>query len=327
MIGGVERLNKVLAQAGLASRRGADDLIRAGRVSVNGVLVVEPGRQVDPTADDIRFDDEPIPRPGKSRTLALYKPRGVITTADDPHGRPTVVQLVPGDERLFPIGRLDGASEGLIFLTNDGDLAQRLAHPRYGHEKEYRVKISGTPGETALTAWRKGMWLEDGLTAPARVRIESSSGAGTWLRFVLTEGRNRQLRRMIEAFHHSVHRLIRVRIGPVTLGELKPGGWRELSPAELAVLSGEAPPSSGEGSAEAAGRPRRKAGWARAKPPKKRLGRPARAKKAVGAKAAGTKRSAGAKGSSGSKGAPGAKGASSPRRPGPKRPPRKRAPL
>lgn len=272
-----ERLNKVLAGAGIASRRAADVLIAAGRITVNGTVVTDLGRQVDPAVDEIRLDGEPVATRRDTYTyLALHKPRGVITTTSDPQGRRTVLDLVPRDVRLFPVGRLDGASEGIVILTDDGDLANRLAHPRHAHAKEYRVKISGTPLEATLAAWREGVWLEDGRTAPADVRIESSTGSGTWLRFVLREGKNRQIRRMVDAFHHSVHRLIRVRIGPVTLGDLRSGAWRELTPAEIAAITSgdpadaELPPAVG---GRTAGAPKYKAGWARAKPPKRKPGK------------------------------------------------------
>jgi len=268
---GMERLNKVLAHAGVASRRNCDEIVRAGRVTVNGAIVTEPGTQVDPGADEIRFDGERVAaRAPKLRYLALFKPRDVLTTVSDPEGRPTVMDLVPRDVRLYPVGRLDGASEGLILLTNDGELANRLAHPRHAHEKEYRVKVSGTPNETALAAWRDGVWLDDGRTAPCQVRLESTTGAGTWLRFVLRQGKNRQIRRMVEAFHHRVHRLVRVRIGPITLGDLKPGHWRELGPTEVAALRGDQAAQATLARAQApraARKPKYKAGWARPKPP------------------------------------------------------------
>jgi len=276
MIDAVERLNKVLAQAGVASRRAADTLIANGRITVNGTVVTDLGRQVDPARDDIELDGEPIAAPrAKHRYLALNKPRDVITTVTDPQGRPTVMDFVPRDVRLFPVGRLDGASEGLVIMTDDGDLANRLMHPRYAFEKEYRVKISGTPTDTALAAWREGMWLEEERTAPAEVRVESGTGAGTWLRFVIREGKNRQIRRMIEAFKFRVHRLVRVRIGPLTLGDLKPGKWRELTPAEVGALEGKPVEPSVPGKRlvpAAGGKSKYKPGWARAKPPKPRPG-------------------------------------------------------
>ncbi len=268
-----ERLNKIIARAGIASRRGADELIEAGRVSVNGKLVTEHGLKVDPTEDEIRIDGERIrPDRVRDRYLALYKPRHVITTASDPYDRATVLDVVDPDIRLFPVGRLDANSEGLILLTNDGELANQLMHPRYEHEKEYRVKISGTPPDKTLQAWREGVWLDDGRTLPARVTVESSTGPATWLRFVLKEGKNRQIRRMIETFNHTVHRLIRLRVGPVLLGALKSGEWRELSPSEIEALRlGSNEPVKVDGApdpAEPKQRPKYKEGWARPKPKK-----------------------------------------------------------
>jgi 23S rRNA pseudouridine2605 synthase len=280
-----ERLNKLIARAGLASRRGADALIEEGRVTINGKVVTELGMRVDPEEDDVRVDGERLhPERVPDRYFALYKPRQVITTASDPLDRPTVMEYIDPDVRLFPVGRLDATSEGLIILTNDGELANRLTHPRYEHEKEYRVKISGTPTEKALQSWREGVYLEDGRTLPARVTVESSSGGGTWLRFVLREGKNRQIRRMVETFKHSIHRLIRVRMGPVVLGNLKPGEWRRLTAEEVAALqqgSNEPVLDPGSPTPEAGRqgeRPRYKEGWARPKArpkPKSRAG-PAR---------------------------------------------------
>ncbi|MBA3532037.1 MAG: rRNA pseudouridine synthase [Ardenticatenales bacterium] len=267
-----ERLNKVLARAGLASRRGADELIEAGRVTVNGQVVTELGLKVDIGADDIRLDGERIrAERGPDRYVALYKPRHVITTVSDPYDRPTVMDFVQEGERLFPVGRLDGNSEGLLLLTNDGELANQLAHPQYEHEKEYRVKISGTPSEKALKAWREGVWLEDGRTQPAHVTIESSSGPSSWVRFVLKEGKNRQIRRMVEAFNHKIFYLIRTRMGPITLGDMKPGEWRYLSAKEMealrvgsteAIQYGEQP----KGQAVPKEKTKYKEGWARPKP-------------------------------------------------------------
>ena len=266
-----ERLNKVLARAGIASRRGADELIAAGRIKVNGQVITDLGTRVDPGSDEIRFDGEEIhPERVPNRYVVLNKPPHVITTASDPYDRSTVMDFVDPDVRLFPVGRLDSESEGLLLLTNDGELANRLMHPRYEHEKEYRVKISGTPLDSTLKAWREGVWFEDGRTQPAQVTIESSTGSGTWLRFVLKEGKNRQIRRMVEAFSHTIHRLIRVRLGPITLGKLKPGAWRALNQAEIAALQAgsnepihrDQPPPS----ASMARKPvKYKKGWARPK--------------------------------------------------------------
>lgn len=269
-----ERLNKLLARAGVSSRRGAEELIEAGRIQVNGEVVTAPGTKVNVRTDEIRLDGERLHlKPQPHRYLALYKPRHVITTASDPFDRATVMDFVDPDVRLYPVGRLDGESEGLILLTNDGELANQLTHPRYEHEKEYRVKISGTPLERTLQAWREGVWLDGERTLPAEVVVESSTGGGTWLRFTLREGKNRQIRRMVEAFNHAIHRLIRLRVGPILVGGLKPGQWRALTEAELEALhTGSNEPiypdaaSRKEEGRRPRERPQYKAGWARPKP-------------------------------------------------------------
>lgn len=269
-----ERLNKVLARLGLASRRGADEMIEAGRITVNGQLVTELGLKVDLSRDEIGVDGERIStRAPKHRYVALYKPRHVITTASDPYDRPTVMDFIDPNVRLFPVGRLDGNSEGLLLLTNDGDLAHELTHPRFEHEKEYRVKISGTPTEKTLKTWRDGVYLEDGRTAPADVKVESSTGPSSWLRFILREGKNRQIRRMVETLGHTVHFLVRTRMGPITLGDLKPGEWRYLSDQEVEALraGSDEPIYYGKEAEERAKetrppKPVYKEGWARPKP-------------------------------------------------------------
>lgn len=281
MIEAMERLNKVLAHVGVASRRGADAFIAAGRITVNGEIVTDLGRQVDPAVDEICLDGETlVSKAIRYHYLAVNKPSEVICTVSDPQGRPTVMGLVPPDLHVSPVGRLDGASEGLLLMTNDGDLAHLLTHPRHMMDKEYRVKISGTPNDTALAAWREGMFLEDGKTLPAEVRIESSTGSGTWLRFIIREGRNRQIRRMVDAFHHSVHRLIRVRLGPITLGDLGKGEWRHLTELEVAALKGDeaALTALAESRNPGAAKPRRRAGWAKAKPKPTRPGQGQRSK-------------------------------------------------
>lgn len=273
-----ERLNKVLAHAGVASRRGVEELILQERITVNGEIVTDVGRKVEVGVDDIRVDGEKVKFEQSENHLyyALYKPRHVLTTVSDPFDRPTVMDFVGAKTRMYPIGRLDGASEGLVILTNDGDLTNRLTHPRFEHEKEYRVKISGTPTDTALKAWREGTYLDDGRTLPAKVTVDSSTGSGTWLRFVLKEGRNRQLRRMIEIFNHMIHRLIRVRMGPVLVGTLTPGKWRPLTKEEIAALeSGSNTPvyhRDAPAPTKAKERPKRpiyKEGWAKPKAKKR----------------------------------------------------------
>ena len=225
------RLQKVLAQAGLGSRRTCEDLIERRRVRVNGEVAVL-GRRVDPEVDVVEVDGAQIGvRPGLVHYL-LHKPVGVITTADDPQGRPTVVDLVPAEPRVFPVGRLDGDSEGLLLLTNDGDLTHRLTHPRFGVDKEYLVEVDGEPSRGALARLRDGVELDDGRTAPAKVALLDRH----LLRITIHEGRNRQVRRMCEAVGHPVRRLVRTRIGPLTDRTLKAGEWRALTQDEVRTL-------------------------------------------------------------------------------------------
>jgi 23S rRNA pseudouridine2605 synthase len=232
-----ERLQKVLAQRGYGSRRAGEELIAAGRVSVNGE-VAELGRRIDVEHDVVEVDGHLVPvRPGLVHYL-LNKPTGVVTTAKDTHGRPTVVELVPAEPRVFPVGRLDADTEGLLVLTNDGELAHRLTHPRFGVDKEYLVQVRGVPGPGALRRLRGGVDLDDGLTAPARV---SQPEAGV-LRMTIHEGRNRQVRRMCEAIGHPVERLVRVRIGPISDRRLAPGSWRDLTIEEVRLLAEAAGP-------------------------------------------------------------------------------------
>ena len=229
--GAGERVQKVLARAGLGSRRTCDELVAAGRVTVNGE-VAEPGTRVDPDHDTIAVDGAVVGvRPGLVHYL-LNKPAGVVTTASDPQGRPTVVGLVPAEPRVFPVGRLDADTEGLLLLTNDGDLAQRVAHPSHGVEKEYLAEVEGTPSRGALRRLREGVELDDGPTAPAQVTAVAPGA----LRITLHEGRNRQVRRMCAAVGHPVVRLVRVRIGPLADRQLAPGEWRELTQAEVRSL-------------------------------------------------------------------------------------------
>ena len=231
-----ERLQKVLAATGWGSRRVCEELIAAGRVRVNGEIAVL-GRRVDPESDLIEVDGAPVgTRPGLVYYL-LNKPAGVVTTARDTHGRRTVLELVPGDPRVFPVGRLDADTEGLLLLTNDGELANRVAHPSTGVEKEYLAEVEVVPGRAvapaAVRTLRHGVALDDGVTAPARV-TQPAPGV---LRITIHEGRNRQIRRMCEAVGHPVRRLVRVRIGPLTDRRLQPGRWRELSPDEVRQLA------------------------------------------------------------------------------------------
>ena len=230
-----ERLQKVLARAGIASRRASEELIAEGRVRVNGE-VAELGRRIDPEADEVTIDGVPVPvAPGLVHYL-LNKPRGVVTTASDPQGRPVVVDLVPAEPRVFPVGRLDADTEGLLILTNDGAFAHRLTHPSFGVSKEYLAEVDGEPGRAAVRTLREGVDLEDGRTAPARVSVVSPGV----LRLVISEGRNRQVRRMCEAVGHPVRRLVRTRIGPVADRRLSPGSWRALTTGEVRSLEAEA---------------------------------------------------------------------------------------
>jgi pseudouridine synthase len=231
-----ERLQKTLAHAGVASRRKSEEIIRQGRVAVNGQVVTELGTKVDPERDTITFDGRRIDVAGEYTYIVLHKPAGVITTADDPWGRPSVLDLVDVDTRVYPVGRLDADSEGLVLLTNDGQLTHQLTHPSFEHEKEYHVLVAGRPSKVALERLRTGVRLEDGITAPALVDVLRREEKGTWLRMVLHEGRKRQIRRMADAVGHPVKRLIRVRIGSTRLGNLPPGEWRHLSRREVAQL-------------------------------------------------------------------------------------------
>ena len=231
-----ERLQKVLARAGLGSRRACEDLIADGRVTVNGA-VASLGRRVDPATDEVEVDGALVAVAEGLVHYLLNKPSGVVSTASDPQGRPTVVGLVPAAPRVYPVGRLDAETEGLLVLTNDGPLAHRLTHPRFGVEKEYLVHVTNGPVRPgALRTLREGVELDDGRTAPARVS-QPSPGL---LRITIHEGRKRQVRRMCSAVGHPVERLVRVRIGPLRDPNLAPGAWRVLTPAEVRSLEAAA---------------------------------------------------------------------------------------
>jgi 23S rRNA pseudouridine2605 synthase len=233
-----ERLQKILARSGLGSRRHCEALIADGRVRVNG-RTATLGSKADPSKDRIEVDGEPISAAEALVYIALYKPRGVLSTVSAPDPRPTVLDLVPELGQIYPVGRLDVDSEGLILLTNDGQLANRLTHPRYGHEKEYKVLVARRPDEQQIETWRRGVVLEDGYrTAPAEVRLEATSGKGAWLRVVMREGRKRQIRETGMQIGLPVVKIIRLRIGNLNLGSLKPREWRYLSQAEAAELKG-----------------------------------------------------------------------------------------
>jgi 23S rRNA pseudouridine2605 synthase len=234
------RLNAYLARAGVASRRKADELIKAGRVTVNG----EPGQlnTFVERRDRVEFDGERVEAQQLVYVL-LHKPEGVVTTARDPQGRPTVVELVDLPERVVPVGRLDVETTGALLLTNDGPLAHRLAHPRYGVEKVYVADVEGRPDERDLRALAEGVELEDGLTAPATVRCLAPDR----VELTLHEGRNRQVRRMLEAVGHPVRRLHRSVYAGLTLEGLEPGAWRELEPSEVQRLTRRVPPAQQPG--------------------------------------------------------------------------------
>jgi 23S rRNA pseudouridine2605 synthase len=223
------RLNAYLARAGVSSRRAADELIKAGRVTVNG----EPGQlnTFVERGDEVEVDGRPVAAQ-KLTYVLLHKPAGTVTTARDPQGRPTVVELVDVPERVVPVGRLDGDTTGALLLTNDGPLAHRLAHPRYGVEKVYEVEVEGEPDEEALHRLAEGVELEDGRTAPAGARRLAPSK----IELTLHEGRKHQVKRMCEAVGYPVVRLHRPRYASLELGELEPGSWRELGAAEIAEL-------------------------------------------------------------------------------------------
>jgi 23S rRNA pseudouridine2605 synthase len=228
-----ERLQKVLAARGWGSRRVCEELIAAGRVTVNGEVAVL-GRRVDPAVDAVEVDGAPVGIRADLVHYLLNKPPGVVTTAKDTHGRPAVVDLVPAEPRVYPVGRLDADTEGLLLLTNDGELANRVAHPAHGVDKEYLATVAGGPVPArAIRRLRDGVDLDDGRTAPAKV---SQPEPGV-LRITIHEGRNRQVRRMCEAVGHPVTRLVRTRIGPLRDRRLRPGEWRPLTPAELIELA------------------------------------------------------------------------------------------
>ncbi|MEX0890624.1 MAG: pseudouridine synthase [Gemmatimonadota bacterium] len=234
---GPVRLQKFLSQAGVASRRASEDIIQAGRVSVNGTVVTELGTKVDPAGDAVMVDGKLV-EPAARRWVALHKPIGYVTTRADPEGRRTVYELLPEElHGLFYVGRLDYDSEGLLLLTNDGDAAHRLLHPSYGAERVYEALVEGRPDESVMRRLVEGVQLEDGLAvARAAERGERTPG-GVMVRITLAEGRKREVRRMLDAVGHPVKRLRRVRYGPISLGDLPSGGWRELTRKELSALA------------------------------------------------------------------------------------------
>lgn len=232
-----ERLQKYLARCGVASRRASEGIILAGRVRVNGEVAAELGTTIDPATDRVEVDGIRLAAPSVQTYIALNKPTGVVSTASDPQGRTTVLDYVSEiDTRLYPVGRLDYDSEGLIILTDDGDLAMRLTHPRHDVEKEYRAFVRGDVPDPVLWRLSRGIDLDGQQTAPARFMVEERREAGTWISVILHEGRNRQIRRMAAEVGLDIVRLIRVRIGTLHLGDLPSGAWRDLSAAEVAAL-------------------------------------------------------------------------------------------
>lgn len=235
-----ERLQRYLARSGVASRRACERLITEGRVSVNGQPVTLLGTSIDAEADRVEVDRRPI-RPASLRTyIALNKPVGVVSTASDPQGRQTVVDLVGQADRVYPVGRLDADSEGLLLLTDDGDLAMRLTHPRFGVDKEYRALVRGPIDQAMLDHLAAGVVLDGRRTAPAQFERAERDAVGEWLRVIIHEGRNRQIRRMAKAVGLELVRLVRVRIGPLRLGRMPVGAWRFLTAPEVQSLRKEA---------------------------------------------------------------------------------------
>jgi 23S rRNA pseudouridine2605 synthase len=233
-----ERLQKILAQAGYGSRRACEEFISAGRVRVNGQIATL-GQKADPAIDKITVDGKLIPTAEVLTYIALYKPRRVLSTVEGEPGddRTTVRDLVELPQHVYPVGRLDFESEGLVLMTNDGDLTNKLTHPKYGHEKEYRVLLARRPDPEQIESWKRGVILEDGYkTAPVEVRFESAQGKGAWVRVVMREGRKRQIRETCKQLGLPVVRILRIRIGALRLGNLKPRQWRYLSIKEVEEL-------------------------------------------------------------------------------------------
>jgi len=231
------RLQKLIAGSGLSSRRKAEEMIAAGRVTVNGKVVRELGTRVDPERDHVKVNGRHLKAVQPYAYLLLNKPKNVMSTLDDPGGRPTVKHLLPGvTVRVFPVGRLDFDSEGLMLLTNHGDLGQALLHPRYHVPKTYLIKVKGVLTDEEIKSLERGVELEDGVTSPATVKKVRKAKQNSWLEITIHEGRKHQVKRMLEAVRHPVLKLVRVRFGPLTLGDLAPGEYRYLTDREANAL-------------------------------------------------------------------------------------------
>lgn len=231
-----ERVQKILANAGFGSRRSCEKFITAGRVTVNG-KTIKLGDKADPDMDQIRLDGRLVEKIQKFTYIALYKPRGILSSTKSEHHRKTVIDLVPSEAKLFPVGRLDYESEGLILLTNDGELTNKLTHPKYNHEKEYRVLLAKSPDADQLNTWRRGVVLEDGYrTKPVKITIEKTHGKGAWVNIIMTEGRKRQIRETAYQLGLPIVKLIRTRISSLEVGNMRPGQYRELKQNEIEQL-------------------------------------------------------------------------------------------
>jgi 23S rRNA pseudouridine2605 synthase len=241
-----ERLSRFLAHAGIASRRHAEELIASGRVQVNGMTITTQGTRINPDTDIVLVDHKPVRTPSKHVYLLLNKPIGYVSTAHDPQGRPTVLDLLPAELRalrVYPVGRLDIDTGGLLLLTNDGDFALHVTHPRYSMQKYYQALVQGCPSESSLRALRSGVTIKEDIgcshkTSPAQVHLLRRAGTDCWLSLTIHEGRKRQVRRMLAAVGHPVLELIRVGIGPIELGDMPVGKWRFLNDEELKALQG-----------------------------------------------------------------------------------------